>query len=65
MQLQDNPDPDCNVSPAMMIVLGRPIRDAFAFINLHSPVVKFEHLKVSDTDKISTRAMLVPTTRPD
>ena len=32
MQLRNTPDPDCNVSPAM-IVFGRPIRDAFAFIN--------------------------------
>jgi len=32
MQLRNTPDPDCNTSPAE-IVFGRPIRDAFAFIN--------------------------------
>ena len=32
MQLQNTPDPDCNVSPAQ-IVFGRPLRDAFAFAN--------------------------------
>ena len=32
MQLRNTPDPDCNTSPAQ-IVFGRPIRDAFAFIN--------------------------------
>ena len=32
MQLRNTPDPDCNLSPAA-IVFGRPIRDAFAFIN--------------------------------
>ena len=32
MQLRNTPDPDCQLSPAE-IVYGRPIRDAFAFIN--------------------------------
>ena len=32
MQMRNTPDPDCNISPAQ-IVFGRPIRDAFAFIN--------------------------------
>ena len=32
MQLRNTPDPDCNTSPAQ-IVFGRPIRDAFAFVN--------------------------------
>ncbi|XP_066924129.1 uncharacterized protein [Clytia hemisphaerica] len=32
MQLRNTPDPDCQLSPAE-IVFGRPIRDAFAFIN--------------------------------
>ena len=32
MQLQNSPDPDCNKSPAE-IVFGRPVRDAFGFIN--------------------------------
>ena len=32
MQLRNTPDPDCNVSPAE-VIFGRPIRDAFSFIN--------------------------------
>ena len=32
MQLRNTPDPDCQLSPAE-IVFGRPLRDAFAFIN--------------------------------
>ena len=32
MQLRNTPDPDCKISPAE-IVFGRPIRDAFSFIN--------------------------------
>ena len=32
LQLRNTPDPDCNLSPAE-IVFGRPIRDAFSFIN--------------------------------
>lgn len=32
LQLRNTPDPDCNVSPAQ-IVFGRPIKDAFSFIN--------------------------------
>ena len=32
IQLRNTPDPDCQLSPAE-IVFGRPIRDAFAFIN--------------------------------
>ena len=32
MQLHNTPDPDCNISPAI-IVFSQPIRDAFPFIN--------------------------------
>ena len=32
LQLRNTPDPDCHVSPAQ-IIFGRPIRDAFSFIN--------------------------------
>ena len=32
LQLRNTPDPDCRISPAE-IVFGRPIRDAFSFIN--------------------------------
>ena len=32
LQLRNTPDPDCQISPAQ-IVFGRPIRDAFAFVN--------------------------------
>ena len=32
LQLRNTPDPDCNVSPAQ-IVFGRPLKDAFSFIN--------------------------------
>ena len=32
LQLRNTPDPDCNVSPAQ-IIYGRPIRDAFSFVN--------------------------------
>ena len=32
LQLRNTPDPDCRVSPAE-IIFGRPIRDAFSFIN--------------------------------
>ena len=32
LQLRNTPDPDCNVSPAQ-VVFGRPLRDAFSFIN--------------------------------
>jgi hypothetical protein len=32
LQLRNTPDPDCNVSPAQ-IIFGRPIRDAFSFVN--------------------------------
>ena len=32
LQLRNTPDPDCNLSPAQ-IIFGRPIRDAFSFVN--------------------------------
>ena len=32
LQLRNTPDPDCNVSPAQ-IVFGRPLNDAFSFVN--------------------------------
>ena len=32
LQLRNSPDPDCNLSPAQ-IIFGRPLRDAFAFVN--------------------------------
>jgi len=32
MQLRNTPDPDCCISPAE-IIFGRPIRDAFSFLN--------------------------------
>ena len=32
LQLRNTPDPDCNVSPAQ-IVFGKPLKDAFSFIN--------------------------------
>ena len=32
LQLRNTPDPDCNLSPAQ-IMFGRPLRDAFSFIN--------------------------------
>ena len=32
LQLRNTPDPDCDLSPAQ-IVFGRPLRDAFSFVN--------------------------------
>ena len=32
LQIRNTPDPDCNISPAE-VVFGRPIRDAFSFVN--------------------------------
>ena len=32
LQLRNTPDPDCGMSPAE-IVFGRPLRDAFSFVN--------------------------------
>jgi hypothetical protein len=32
LQLRNTPDPDCDVSPAQ-IVFGRPLHDAFSFVN--------------------------------
>ena len=32
LQLRNTPDPDCDMSPAE-IVFGRPLRDAFSFVN--------------------------------
>ena len=32
LQARNTPEPDCNVSPAE-VVFGRPIRDAFSFVN--------------------------------
>ncbi|XP_057302761.1 uncharacterized protein K02A2.6-like [Hydractinia symbiolongicarpus] len=32
LQVRNTPDPDCNISPAE-VVFGRPIRDAFSFVN--------------------------------
>ena len=32
LQLRNTPDPDCDVSPAQ-IVFGRPLKDAFSFVN--------------------------------
>ena len=32
LQMRNTPDPDCNLSPAQ-ILYGRPIRDAFSFVN--------------------------------
>lgn len=32
LQLRNTPDPDCSISPAE-IVFGRPLRDAFSFVN--------------------------------
>ena len=39
LQLRNTPDPDCKLSPAQ-IVFGRPLRDAFSFVNR---CVKFEN----------------------
>lgn len=35
LQVRNTPDHDCNVSPAQ-VVFGRPIRDAFSFVNRHA-----------------------------
>ena len=35
LQLRNIPDPDCGVSEAE-VVFGRPLRDAFSFINRHA-----------------------------
>ena len=32
LQLRNNPDPDCHLSPAQ-IIFGRPLRDSLTFIN--------------------------------
>ena len=32
LQVRNTPDPDCNVSTAE-IIFGRPLRDAFSFVN--------------------------------
>ena len=39
LQLRNTPDPECNLSPAQ-VLFGRPLRDAFSFINR---CVKFEN----------------------
>ena len=45
LQLRNTPDPDCGMSPAE-IVFGRPLRDAFSFINRINefPIVTFVEL---------------------
>ena len=45
LQLRNTPDPDCKVSPAQ-ILFGRPLRDAFSFINRN---VKFSTPYVEDS----------------
>ena len=39
LQLRNTPDRDCNVSPAQ-ILFGRPLRDAFSFVNRY---IKFDN----------------------
>ena len=43
LQVRNTPDPDCNVSPAE-ILFGKPLRDAFSFINrlnkFENPVIR-------------------------
>ena len=38
LQLRNTPDPDCKVSPAE-VIFGRPIRDAFSFVNRRAKFV--------------------------
>ena len=45
LQARNTPEPDCNVSPAE-VVIGRPIRDAFSFVNR---CVKFRNPSVRPT----------------
>ena len=45
LQARNTPEPDCNVSPAE-VVFGRPIRDAFSFVNR---CVKFRNPSVRPT----------------
>ena len=52
LQIRNTPDPDCKVSPAQ-ILFGRPIRDAFAFINRG---VKFTNPAINPTWKQAWQA---------
>ena len=45
LQVRNAPDPDCNISPAEML-FGRPLRDAFSFVNRLS---KFENPTIRPT----------------
>ena len=45
LQVRNTPDPDCNISPAE-ILFGRPLRDAFSFVNRLS---KFENPTIRPT----------------
>ena len=45
LQLHNTPDRDCNVSPAQ-ILFGRPLRDAFSFVNRY---FKFDNPAIDKT----------------
>ena len=57
LQLRNTPDPDCKLSPAQ-ILFGRPLRDAFSFINRRN---KFENNSIapvwSDAWKLKEEAL--------
>ena len=52
MQLHNTPDPDCDISHAE-IVFGRPLRDAFCFVNRLS---KFTNRSICRTWREARRA---------
>ena len=41
LQLRNTPDPDCKLSPAQ-ILFGRPLRDAFSFVDRGYDYIKLE-----------------------
>ena len=45
LQVRNTPDPDCNLSPAQ-VIFGRPIRDAFSFMNR---IPKFDNVNIRPT----------------
>ena len=53
LQLRNSPDPDCNLSPAQ-IIFGRPLRNAFGFVNCLSKYSN-EHIRPIWRDALAAK----------
>ena len=62
LQLRNTPDPGCSISPAQ-ILFGRPLRDAFSFVNrvvkFHNPAINRLWRKTWEAKEVALRTKFV------